>query len=47
VTVEDFVDEYLELQTGGTLIANKYAGYTLMIYMLNDSSFLRMVRIVI
>ncbi|KAJ8314739.1 hypothetical protein KUTeg_006889 [Tegillarca granosa] len=40
---EDFVDQLVELQTGGTVIASKSPGHILIIHMLNDSSLLRMI----
>ncbi|OWF55575.1 nuclear pore complex protein Nup205-like [Mizuhopecten yessoensis] len=43
IVPEDFVDELIEVQSGGTVVANKSAGHTLLVYMLNDSSFLRMI----
>ena len=43
VRPEDFTDEMVELQTGGTVAINKSAGHMLMIHMLNDSGLLRKV----
>lgn len=43
VKPEDFTDEMVELQTGGTVAINKSAGHMLMIHMLNDSGLLRKV----
>ncbi len=43
VMLEDFCDQHMELQGGGTTLANKPPGHTLLIHMLNDSSTHRMV----
>ena len=47
VDAEDFSDQTVELQSGGTVVANKRPGHTLLIHMLNDSAMLRMVNITI
>ncbi|XP_078583600.1 nuclear pore complex protein Nup205-like isoform X3 [Branchiostoma floridae x Branchiostoma japonicum] len=38
---EDFLDQTIEVQGGGTTIANKPPGHTLLIHMLNDSPLLK------
>ena len=39
------MDQPIEVQGGGTTIANKAPGHHLLIHMLNDSDMLRLVRI--
>ena len=41
---EDFIDQMVEMQGGGTAVANKPPGHHLLIHMLNDSSMLKLVR---
>ncbi|XP_063402892.1 nuclear pore complex protein Nup205-like [Mytilus trossulus] len=43
IRAEDFTDEMVELQTGGTVAVNKSPGHTLIIHMLNHSGLLKKV----
>ena len=43
VSLEDFYDQQVEVQGGGTAVANKPPGHSLLIHMLNDSPLLKMV----
>ncbi|XP_072164969.1 nuclear pore complex protein Nup205-like [Diadema setosum] len=40
---EDFLDQLVELQGGGTAVANKSPGHHLLVHMLNDSSMLQLI----
>ncbi|XP_077999885.1 nuclear pore complex protein Nup205-like [Glandiceps talaboti] len=40
---EDFVEQQVEIQGGGMVLANKPAGYNLMIHMLKDSPMLKLI----
>ena len=42
---EDFVDQFVELQGGERVVIPKPPGFSLMMYMLNDTPMLRMVSI--
>ena len=42
--LENFMDQPIEVQGGGTTIANKAPGHHLLIHLLNDSDMLRLVR---
>ena len=45
ISLEDFVDQQVEIQGEGPGIVQKPPGHTLMIHMLNDTSMLKMVTI--
>jgi hypothetical protein len=44
VVGEDFVDEYVDVQMGGSVPSNKSPGYVIMLHLLKDSHFLSTVR---
>ena len=43
VAPEDFLEQMMELQGGGTVMANKPPGHSLLIHLLNDTRLLKMV----
>ena len=43
VVAEDFIDQTVDVQGGGTVLANKSPGHNLMVRLLNDTAKLKMV----
>ena len=43
ISAENFLDQYLELQTGGKVSVNKPPGHTILTFLLNESQLLKMV----
>ena len=43
VIAEDFIDQTVDIQGGGTVLANKSPGHNIMVHLLNDTAMLKMV----
>ena len=41
--LEDFIDQTVDVQGGGTVLANKSPGHNIMVHLLNDTAMLKMV----
>ena len=47
VSADDFIHQTIEIQGEGTTQANKPPGFTLMEHLLNDSSMMKMVKVLV
>ena len=45
VVAEDFIDQTVDIQGGGTVLANKSPGHNIMVHLLNDTAMLKMVNL--
>ena len=45
VVPEDFIDQTVDIQGGGTVLANKSPGHNIMVHLLNDTAMLKMVKL--
>ena len=45
VVAEDFIDQTVDIQGGGTVLASKSPGHNIMVHLLNDTAMLKMVNL--